>query len=318
MRALITGVTGQDGSYLAEQLTAEGWEVAGLIRGQANPKREWLERLIPSLTLVEGDLLDATSLHRAVAGVQPDVVFNLAAITYAGISWPQPGIMAEVTGLGVLRVLDAIRQACPDARLVQASTAAMFRGSPGKSQDEGTPLAPGNPYSSAKAYAHFITVNYRESYGMHASTVIMFNHESPRRGTEFVTRKITRAVAAIARGEQDKLMLGRLDPLRDWGWAPDFMRALPLAAAQDEPGDYVLATGEAHSVAEFCAAAFAAAGLDWKDHVVTSEGLHRPAEIDILRGNPARAREVLGWESRVRFAEIAQRMTAHDMAGTLD
>jgi GDPmannose 4,6-dehydratase len=314
VRALITGVTGQDGSYLAELLAAAGHEVAGLVRGQPSAKRDRVMSLVPSLRLIEGDLLDQSSLHQALITAEPDAVFNLAAITFVGMSWQQPTVMSEVTGLGTLRLLEAVRAVNPAIRVVHASSSEMFGNPAADPQDEGTPLRPVSPYGVAKTFAHHCVLTARASHGLHASTVIMFNHESPRRGAEFVTRKVTRAAAAIARGRQDKLALGRLDPRRDWGWAPDYMRALPLAAAQDEPGDYVLATGEAHSVADLCEAAFAAAGLDWSEHVISDEALYRPSELWTLRGDPSRAAAVLGWEPRVRFAEIVRRLTEHDMA----
>ena len=313
MRVLITGVTGQDGSYLAEQLAAGGHEVWGMVRGQPSAKWAWISSLVPSLRLAHGDLLDQSSLQTVLAQVRPDVVFNLGAVTFVGMSWQQPAVMSEVTGLGALRLLEAVRATDPGIRVVQASTSEMFGQAP-PPQDEGTPLRPRSPYGVAKTFAHHMTVNYRESYGLHASTAIMFNHESPRRGEEFVTRKVSLAAAAIAAGRQDVLRLGRLDPRRDWGWAPDYVAALPLIAAQDEPGDYVLATGETHSVAELCEVAFAAAGLDWRRHVVEDPGLYRPAEVELLCGDASRARDALGWEPSLRFGQIVQRLVEHDMA----
>jgi GDPmannose 4,6-dehydratase len=313
VRALITGVTGQDGSYLAEQLAAGGHQVHGLVRGQPSAKWAWVRALVPSLRLVHGDLLDQSSLQAALAQVRPDVVFNLGALTFVGMSWRQPAVMSEVTGLGALRLLEAVRATCPAARVVHASTSEMF-GQALPPQHENTPLAPRSPYGVAKAFAHHTAVNCRESYGLHVSTAIMFNHESPRRGEEFVTRKVSLAVAAIAAGRQETLTLGRLDPRRDWGWAPDYMTALPLIAARDEPGDFVLATGETHSVAQLCEAAFAVAGLDWRDYVRTDPALHRPAEVEILRGDASRARDVLGWVPSLRFAGITERLVEHDMA----
>lgn len=313
MRALITGVTGQDGSYLAEHLAADGWEVHGLIRGQANPKRAWVQELVPSLRLHGGDLLDQGSLQDALRAARPDVVFNLAAVTFVGMSWEQPAVMTEVTGLGCLRLLEAVRAVNPEIRFVQASTSEMFGDCPGP-QDESTPLRPVSPYGAAKAFAHHMTTGYRASHGLHASTAIMFNHESPRRGEEFVTRKVTRAAARIKRGLQGKLVLGRLEPRRDWGWAPDYVQALPLIATRDEPGDFVLATGQTHSVAELCEAAFAAAGLRQADYVVPDTAYYRPSEVWELCGDASRARSVLGWEPRVRFAELVERLVAHDLA----
>jgi GDPmannose 4,6-dehydratase len=313
MRALITGVCGQDGSYLAEQLAADGHEVWGTVRGQANPRRAWIGGLVPELRLVDADLLDPSSLLDALKVSEPEVVFNLGAVTYVGMSWQQPTLMTEVTGLGVLRLLEAIRVVDPGIRLVQASSSEMFGQAREVPQTETTPFAPRSPYGVAKVFAHHTTVNYRESYGLHASTVIMHNHESPRRGAEFVTRKVSMAAARVARGEQAELRLGNLDTWRDWGWAPDFMRALPLAAARDAPGDYLLATGEAHPVRELCREAFAAAGLDWLDWVRQDPALYRPADVNLLQGDPAKAREVLGWEAAVTFGEVVRRLVAHDL-----
>lgn len=312
MRALITGVTGQAGSYLAEQLTNAGHQVSGLLHGQRNPKRPWIESLVPDVSLIEGDLLDQSSLQRALVVAEPDVVFNLGALTYVGMSWQQPTLMTEVTGLGCLRMLEAIRAVNPGVRFVQASTSEMFGSSPAP-QSESTPFRPRSPYGVAKLFAHHTTVNYRESYGMHASTAIMFNAESTRRGEEFVTRKVTAAVARISRGEQDGLRLGNLAARRDWGWIPDFMRAWALIAEQEQPGDYVLATGESHSVAELCEAAFAEVGMDWRDHVQVDPDLFRPADVEHLRGDPTKAGRVLGWQPTVFFGEIVQRMVAAEM-----
>lgn len=307
MRALITGVTGQDGSYLAEQLVAEGHEVYGLIRGQRNPKRGWIQSLVPDLRLIEGDLLDQSSLQRALVAAEPDVVFNLAALTFVGMSWDQPVLMTEVTGLGVLRMLEAIRLVNPRIRLVQASSSEQFGSEPAP-QDERTAFHPRSPYGVAKTFAHHVVVNYRESYGIHASTAIMFNHESPRRGEEFVTQKVAKAAKRIANWEDDRLALGNLDSKRDWGWAPDYMRALPMIAAQDEPDDYVLATGEAHSVLQLVEAAFDEVGLDWRRYVVRDPDLYRPADVEHLCGDAIKAKRVLGWEPTVTFREIVARM----------
>lgn len=314
MRALIVGVTGQDGSYLAEQLAAAGHKVWGLIRGQANPKRVWIQGLVPTLELIEGDLLDQSSLQRALQVAAPEVVFNLGAITYVGMSWQQPALMTEVTGLGVLRLLEAVRQVDPGIRLVQASSSEMFGQALESPQHEATPFHPRSPYGVAKCFAHHTTVNYRESYGLHASTAIMFNHESPRRGAEFVTRKVTMAAARIAKGLQSDLALGKLDSCRDWGWAPDYTRALPLIAAQDAPDDYVLATGETHSVKELVKVAFEVAGLDWRRHLRIDPALLRPADLNLLEGDAGKARRVLGWQPTVRFLEVVSRLVDHDLA----
>ena len=304
MRALITGVTGQDGSYLAEQLTADGWEVYGLIRGQRNPKREWIASLVPTMRLIDGDLLDQSSLQRALVESEPDVVFNLGALTFVGMSWDQPTLMTEVTGLGALRMLEAIRAINPRIRFVQASSSEQFGAVRESPQRETTPFWPRSPYGVAKLFAHHVTVNYRESYGIHASAAIMFNHESPRRGPEFVTSKVIHGALDIAAGATGPLRLGNLEARRDWGWAPDFMRALPLIAMQDQPDDFVLATGEMHSVAELCELAFAWVGLDWRDHVVSDPALFRPADVNELLGDASKARSVLGWEPTMRFADI--------------
>ena len=308
MRALITGVTGQDGSYLAEQLDADGVEVYGLIRGQHNPKREWIQGLVPRMTLIEGDLLDQSSLQRALVAARPDVVYNLGALTYVGMSWDQPTLMTEVTGLGVLRMLEAIRAVDPDIRFVQASSSEQFGAVRETPQNEETPFCPRSPYGVAKLFAHHVTVNYRESYGIHASTAIMFNHESPRRGEEFVTQKVARAASRIARYEQEVLRLGNTSSCRDWGWAPDYMRALPLIAAAP-PDDFVLATGEAHSIAELVDLAFRCVNIDYADHVVIDDPeFMRPADVEFLRGDASKAKRILGWEATVRFAEIVKRL----------
>lgn len=309
-RALITGVTGQDGSYLAEHLTEQGWEVYGLLRGQRNPKRAWIEGLVPTIRLIEGDLLDQSSLQRALTVAEPDVVFNLGALTFVGMSWDQPTLMTEVTGLGALRMLEAIRAVNPDIRFVQASSSEQFGAVRESPQSETTPFWPRSPYGVAKLFAHHVTVNYRESYGIHASAAIMFNHESPRRGEEFVTQKIAQAAKRIARGEQDALYLGNLDAWRDWGWAPDYVRGLRLIAEQSAPDDYVLATGEAHSVEQLVEALFNVVGLDWRGYVRSDPALFRPADVEELLGDASKAKRVLGWEPTVRFEGIVARMVA--------
>lgn len=308
MRALITGVTGQDGSYLAEQLAADGHGVYGLIRGQRNPKRAWVQGLVPSMTLIEGDLLDQSSLQRALVQSEPDVVYNLGALTFVGMSWDQPTLMTEVTGLGALRMLEAIRAVNPGIRFLQASSSEQFGAVRETPQTETTPFYPRSPYGVAKLFAHHVTVNYRESYGIHASTVIMFNHESPRRGEEFVTQKVVRAAVRISRGEQQVLSMGNLNSLRDWGWAPDYMRALPLVTGRDEPDDFVLATGEAHSVRRLVERTFDLLGLDETEHVVVDEALLRPADVECLLGSAAKAKRLLGWEASVRFDGIVERL----------
>jgi GDPmannose 4,6-dehydratase len=308
VRALITGVTGQDGSYLAEQLAVDGVEVYGLIRGQRNPKRAWIQGLVPSLSLIEGDLLDQPSLQRALVQSRPDVVYNLGALTFVGMSWDQPTLMTEVTGLGALRMLEAIRAVNPDIRFVQASSSEQFGSSPAP-QNEETPFRPRSPYGVAKLFAHHVTVNYRESYGIHASTAIMFNHESPRRGEEFVTQKVARAAARIARGSGEIIRLGNVLSRRDWGWAPDYMRALPLIADAD-PDDFVLATGESHTVAELAYVALDVAGAMQRtsDIMVNDPEFSRPADVECLQGDASKAKRVLDWAPSVRFEEIVRRL----------
>jgi GDPmannose 4,6-dehydratase len=313
MRALIIGVTGQDGSYLAEQLAADGHTVYGMLRGQVHPKREWLKQIVPNINLVYGDLLDLSSLINVIREADPEVVFNLGAVTFVGMSWHQPTVISEITGLGCMRVLEAIRIVNPEIRFVQASSSEMFGDVFASPQNESTPFNPVSSYGVAKVYAHHTTVTYRNSFGMHASNVMMFNHESVRRGEEFVTRKVTAAVARIAAGEQDGLTLGYVTPARDWGWAPDYMKALPLIAEQNTPDDYVLATGETHTVAEWCDAAFKVAGLNYHDYVSTDPALFRPSEVWTLTGDASKAREKLGWAPTVPFDEIVRRMVECDM-----
>jgi len=314
VKALITGVTGQDGSYLAEHLTDLGWDVWGMLRGQRHPKRAWLQGLVPGMHLLEGDLLDQSSLQHVLTEAEPDVVFNLGAITFVGMSWQQPTLMSEATGLGPLRMVEAIRTVNPDIRLVQASSSEQFGAVREIPQRETTPFNPRSPYGIAKVFAHHTVVNARESYGLHASTAIMFNHESPRRGEEFVTRKVTAAAARIAMGSNERLRLGNMDARRDWGWAPDFMTAMPLIAARDEPGDFVLATGETHSVRELCEVAFDAAGLSHRDHVAHDPALLRPADVDVLLGDPSKAVDILGWKPTMIFHEIVRRLVEADLA----
>ncbi len=316
MRVLITGITGQDGPYLAQRLIAAGHAVWGMVRGQLSPKWSEVTTLVPGLALVRGDLTDLSSLLYVLREVRPDAVYNLGALSFVGTSWTQPQVTAQVTGLGCLNLLDAIRFTCPAARFVQASSSEMFgdRADTMAAQDELTPFAPRSPYAFAKVFAHHVTVNYRESYGLHASTAIMFNHEGPgRRGPEFVTRKVTLAVTRIAAGLQEQLLLGRLEPRRDWGYAPEYMAALPLMTARDEPGDWVLATGISHSVAEWCEAAFAVAGLDWKSYVVSDERFFRPAEVNYLCGDAGKAKRELGWAPETSFGDIVRRMVTADM-----
>lgn len=307
-RALITGITGQDGSYLADLLLAKGYDVHGIVRRSSSDTRGRIAHL-PAVTLHRGDMADSGCIARIVNDVEPSEVYNLAAQSHVGDSFQQQEYTADVTGLGTLRLLDAVSWYAPDARFYQASSSEMFGGMPGTApQNEATPFHPRSPYGCAKAFAHWQTVNYRESYGLHASCGILFNHESPRRGEEFVTRKIARAAARIAAGRQDKLHLGNLDAKRDWGFAGDYVEAMWLMLQQDTPDDYVIATGETHTVREFCELAFARVGLRWEEHVVVDPALFRPAEVDLLLGDASKAREVLGWEPRMCFRDLVHGM----------
>jgi GDPmannose 4,6-dehydratase len=325
-RALITGVTGQDGSYLAEHLLSLGYQVWGLVRGQANPRKSRVSRLASELSFVHGDLLDQASLVAAVDMVQPNEVYNLGAISFVPMSWQQAELTTDVNGMGVLRVLEAIRMVCgldksraaPDGQIkfYQASSSEMF-GKVGETpQNEATVFHPRSPYGVAKAYGHYITQNYRESFGMYGVSGILFNHESPRRGIEFVTRKISMAVAQIKLGLQNELRLGNLDAVRDWGFAGDYVRAMHLMLQQDEPGDYVVGTGRMHSVRDAAEFAFAAAGLDWRDHVVVDPSLVRPAEVETLCADALRAHVQLGWTPTVGFEELMQMMVESDLQQT--
>jgi len=321
--ALITGITGQDGSYLAEHLLSLGYTVYGLVRGQANPKRPLLEALLPDVRIVEGDLLDQGSLINAVQQIEPDEVYNLAAISFVPLSWNQADLTGEITGLGVLRVLEAIRLvtgATPsrsksgrDIRFYQASSSEMFGKVRETPQSERTPFYPRSPYGVAKVYGHYITVNYRESYGIFACSGILFNHESPRRGPEFVTRKLSLGAARINLGKQKELLMGNLDSKRDWGFAGDYVQAMHLMLQQPEPDDYVIGTGEAHSPREFAELAFKYFGLDYQDFVRTDEQFMRPAEVDHLLADAAKAREQLGWRPEVSFSELVGMMVESDL-----
>jgi GDPmannose 4,6-dehydratase len=322
-RVLITGITGQDGSYLAEHLVTQGCEVWGLVRGQANPRVRQLRQVLGDVRLVRGDLLDQGSLIAAVEKVQPDEVYNLAAISYVPMSWQQAELTGEVTGLGVLRVLEAIRVCSGisasrspgrgQIRFYQASSSEMFGQVRESPQTESTPFHPRSPYGVAKSYGHFLTQNYRESYGMFAASGILFNHESPRRGAEFVTRKVSLGVAKIKLGIERQLRLGNLGASRDWGFAGDYVRAMQLILAAAGPADYVIGTGVTHSVEELVSLAFQVAGLDWHDHVVTDAAFIRPAEVDRLCADPARAREELGWEPKIGFEELIAMMVESDL-----
>jgi GDPmannose 4,6-dehydratase len=313
-RALITGITGQDGSYLAELLLGEGYEVSGMVRRASTENFERISHLVDRITLVQADLLDELSLMSALRDTEPTEVYNLAAQSFVPTSWSQPVLTAEFTAVGVTRVLEAIRAVNPEIRFYQASSSEMFGKVREVPQNELTPFYPRSPYGVAKAYGHFLTVNYRESYGLFAVSGILFNHESPRRGLEFVTRKITDGVARIKLGLADELRLGNLEAQRDWGFAGDYVRAIWLMLQKEEARDYVIATGEAHSVREFVDLAFAHAGLDPDQHVVTDPKLLRPAEVDHLVGDATRARDELGWEPRVSFSELVAIMVDADLA----
>jgi len=313
-RALITGVTGQDGSYLAEFLLGQGYEVIGMVRRSSTLNFERIAAIQDQITLVAGDLLDEASLIAVLRDHQPHEIYNLAAQSFVQTSWSQPVLTGETTALGVTRLLDAIRMVDPDVRFYQASSSEMFGKVLEVPQRETTPFYPRSPYGVAKVYGHWITVNYRESYDLFACSGMLFNHESPRRGLEFVTRKVTHGVARIAHGLDDKLALGNLDAQRDWGFAGDYVRAMWLMLQQDAPEDFVVATGETHAVRELCQLAFATAGLDWEQHVVVDERFLRPAEVDLLVGDPSRATEVLGWQRQVEFGDLVAMMVEADLA----
>jgi GDPmannose 4,6-dehydratase len=312
-RALITGITGQDGSYLAEFLLEQGYDVIGMIRRSSTVNFERIRHIQDRVTLTPGDLLDEVSLIHMLREHRPTEVYNLAAQSFVQTSFSQPVFTGEVTALGVTRLLDAIRIVDPEIRFYQASSSEMFGKVVETPQRETTPFYPRSPYGVAKVYGHWITVNYRESYGMHASSGILFNHESPRRGLEFVTRKISHGVARIALGLDRELRLGNLDAQRDWGYAGDYVRAMWLMLQQDQPGDYVVATGQTHSVRRFCELAFACAGLDYRNYVVVDERFFRPAEVDLLVGDPSRAREKLGWKPEVSFEQLVEMMVEADL-----
>ena len=325
-RALITGITGQDGSYLAEYLLSLDYQVWGLIRGQANPHKSRVSRLVSDMCFVDGDMMDETSLVAAVDKVQPDEVYNLAAISFVPMSWLQPELVTEINGMGVLRILEAIRLVCGldksratargQIRFYQASSSEMFGKVSETPQSETTNYYPRSPYGAAKSYGHYITQNYRESYGMYGVSGILFNHESPRRGAEFVTRKISLAVAKIKLGLQDRLYLGNLDAVRDWGFAGDYVQAMHLMLQQDEPRDFVIGTEQMHSVRDAARIAFEAADLNWLDYVGIDPALVRPAEVEVLCADSRRAREVLGWRSRVGFEELMTMMVDSDLIQT--
>ncbi len=312
-RALITGITGQDGSYLAEFLLEKGYEVIGMVRRTSTINFERIRHIQDRITLVQGDLLDQSSLIDILREYRPHEVYNLAAQSFVPTSFKQPVLTGEFTALGVTRLLEAIRLVDPTIRFYQASSSEMFGKVREVPQNENTPFHPRSPYGVAKVYAHWITVNYRESYGMFAVSGICFNHESPRRGLEFVTRKITHTAAKIKLGLAHELRLGNLEARRDWGYAPDYVRAMWLMLQQDEPEDYVIATGETHSVREFVELAFDYLGLDWKKYVVVDPALYRPADVDLLVGDATKARTKLGWTPSVTFEQLVKIMVDADL-----
>jgi GDPmannose 4,6-dehydratase len=317
-RALITGITGQDGLYLGELLAAKGYEVFGVVRGQSNPKVGLVERIIPSIQLLEGDLRDLSSLISAMEIAQPDEVYNLGAISFVGLSWKQAELTGEITGMGVLRILEAIRihtgNDMSGVKFYQASSSEMFGKVRETPQTEATAFHPRSPYGVAKAFGHYMTVNYRESYDAFACSGILFNHESPRRGTEFVTRKVTRAVARIALGLQETVALGNLEARRDWGFAGDYVEAMWLMLQQEVPDDYVIATGDTHSIRDLLEVAFGRVGIgDWEKHVIQDPRFFRPAEVDLLIGDATHAREQLGWKPRVDFRSLIEMMVDADL-----
>ncbi len=321
--ALITGITGQDGSYLAEYLLTQGYEVHGLVRGQANPKRPLVEALLPDVNVVEGDLLDQASLISVVQSCQPDEVYNLGAISFIPISWKQAELTAETTGLGVLRMLEAIRLVTGASKsrtgggagikFYQASSSEMFGKVRESPQSEMTPFYPRSPYGVAKVYGHYITMNYRESYDLFACSGILFNHESPRRGLDFVTRKLSLGAARIKLGTRDELLMGNLESKRDWGYAPDYVRAMHLMLQQKEADDFVIGTGENHTGREFAELAFKHVGLNCDDYIKTDERFMRPAEVDHLLADASKAREMLGWVPSVDFTELVGMMVDADL-----
>jgi GDPmannose 4,6-dehydratase len=322
-RAFITGISGQDGSYLADLLLKSGLEVAGLVRRKADATNWRIRHLqdTPGFSLIQGDLNDLSSLTHALQAFRPQYVFNLAAQSFVPFSWRSPLATAQTTGMGVLNILEAVRSADPAIRFYQASSSEMFGQVQETPQRESTPFYPRSPYGVSKVFGHWITVNYRESYNLFACSGILFNHESERRGIEFVTRKVTWAVARIKHGLQQELRLGNLDAARDWGYAPDYVEAMWSMLQADAPADYVIATGRQHSVRQLCEAAFGAAGLDWQQHVVTDKDLLRPAEVNTLLGDSSLAAQRLGWASRTSFDEMIRRMVIADLqrvAGGID
>jgi GDPmannose 4,6-dehydratase len=318
-RALITGITGQDGRHLSQSLQAKGYQVFGLVHGQANPKIEMVQSENPALEFIEGDLRDLSSLIGVMEQVQPDEVYNLGAISFVQLSFKQAELTAEITGIGVLRMLEAVRivggTENNPIRFYQASSSEMFGKVQQTPQTEVTPFHPRSPYGVAKVFGHYTTLNYREAYGIHASSGILFNHEGPKRGLEFVTRKVTNSVARIKLGLQDGITMGNIDSSRDWGYAGDYVEAMWMMLQQDEPDDYVIATGETHTIRELLDVSFKHAGIDdWAPYVKQDQRFYRPAEVDLLIGDASKAHKKLGWKPRVSFTELVQMMYEHDLA----
>jgi GDPmannose 4,6-dehydratase len=311
--ALITGIVGQDGSYLAELLLSKGYRVVGMDRSVSLVSYERIEHIQDEIEIVQADLLDQSSLVELMEVYRPDEVYNFAAISFVPLSWKQPVLTSQITALGVTRLLEAIRLVNPETRFYQASSSELFGKAREVPQNENTPFYPRSPYGVAKLYAHWMAVNYRESYGMFTTSGILYNHESPRRGLQFVTRKITNGAARIKLGMMDELRLGNLEAQRDWGYAGDYVRAMWLMLQQDQPGDYVIGTGRTHSVREFCDAAFSAMGMNYQDHVVVDERFYRPIEPLQLVSDPSKAKRELGWEPEVGFDELVRMMVEHDL-----
>lgn len=312
--ALITGITGQDGSYLAELLLSKGYDVYGIVRRLSIPNIENIKYILDDVCLVEGDLTDQPSLNSIMCDIQPNEIYNLGAQSFVGTSWKQPILTTEITGLGAVRVFEATKQHCPDAKIYQASSSEMFGKVQETPQNESTMFYPRSPYGCAKLYAHWMGINYRESYGMHISNGILFNHESKRRGIEFVTRKISNGVAEINRGISSELRLGNLNANRDWGYAGDYVKAMWLMLQQDQPDDYVIATGVQHSIRDFLEIAFSMVDLDYRDYVIIDPAFYRPAEVETLQGDYSKAKEVLNWKSEVSFKELVHSMVSNDIA----
>jgi len=313
-KALITGITGQDGSYLAELLLSKGYDVYGIVRRLSTPNITNIKNIMNDITLVEGDLMDQSSLNMAISQKQPDEIYNLAAQSFVGTSWTQPILTAEITGIGAVRVFEAAKQYCHDAKIYQASSSEMFGKVQETPQNENTMFYPRSPYGCSKLYAHWMAINYRESYGLHISNGILFNHESQRRGIEFVTRKISYGIAKIHHGLSNEIRLGNLDAKRDWGFAGDYVEAMWLMLQQKQPDDYVISTGESHSIREFLKIAFELVDLDYTKYIVVDSAFYRPAEVETLQGDNSKAIEKLKWKPKISFKELVHSMVTNDIA----